>query len=103
MQPKANINPLALLHQSAPNAKTLTMSKLLMILPLAPSRISERRFTPRKVLCTKCKPSSMGIPMWSENSKGAAPVPPSEPSTTMKSGVMPVSSMALTMANHSQG
>ena len=32
---------------------------------------------------------------------GAAPVPPSPPSTTMKSGVMPVASMALTMANRS--
>lgn len=33
----------------------------------------------------------------------AAAVPPSAPSTTMKSGVMPVFSMALTIANHSQG
>jgi hypothetical protein len=41
--------------------------------------------------------------MWSVNSSGAAPVPPSAPSTTMKSGVMPVSSMALQMPNHSQG
>jgi hypothetical protein len=37
------------------------------------------------------------------NSSGAAPVPPSAPSTTMKSGVMPVASMALTIANHSHG
>jgi hypothetical protein len=34
---------------------------------------------------------------------GAAPVLPSAPSTTMKSGVMPVANMALTMANHSHG
>ena len=40
--------------------------------------------------------------MWSANSIGAAPVPPSAPSTTMKSGVISVSSIALTMANHSQ-
>lgn len=32
-----------------------------------------------------------------------APVPPSPPSTTIKSGFLPVSSMALTIANHSQG
>ena len=37
------------------------------------------------------------------NSAGAAPVPPSLPSTTMKSGVMPVSRIALAIANHSQG
>ncbi len=38
-----------------------------------------------------------------EGGTGAAPVPPSAPSMTMKSGVIPVSCMALTMANHSQG
>src|SRR5262245_21262652 len=37
------------------------------------------------------------------NSSGAAPVPPSVPSTTMKSGVMLVSSIALTSARTSQG
>jgi len=36
------------------------------------------------------------------NSSGAAPVPTSVPSTTMKSGVMPVSSMAFTSARTSQ-
>src|SRR4051794_21850268 len=39
--------------------------------------------------------------MWSTNSSGAAPVPPSEPSTTMKSGRIPVSSIALQMAMNS--
>ncbi|MNY17441.1 hypothetical protein D3C86_1507600 [compost metagenome] len=41
--------------------------------------------------------------MWSVNSTGAAPVPPSLPSTTMKSGRMPVSSMALAMPMNSHG
>src|SRR5690625_37968 len=41
--------------------------------------------------------------MWSLNSTGAAPVPPSAPSTTMKSGMMLVSSMALAMPINSQG
>ena len=45
----------------------------------------------------------MGAPTWSTNSTGAAPVPPSAPSTTMKSGRMPVSSMALTMPISSHG
>jgi hypothetical protein len=35
------------------------------------------------------------------NSSGAAPVPPSLPSTTMKSGWMPVSSIALQIARNS--
>ena len=37
------------------------------------------------------------------NSSGAAPVPPSSPSTTMKSGKMPVSSIALQIARNSHG
>ena len=37
------------------------------------------------------------------NSTGAAPVPPSLPSTTMKSGVNLVSIMAFNMANQSSG
>ena len=37
------------------------------------------------------------------NSTGAAPVPPSAPSTVMKSGVMPVSSIALHSPKNSAG
>ena len=37
------------------------------------------------------------------NSSGAAPVPPSLPSMTMKSGDTPVSSIALQMARNSHG
>jgi hypothetical protein len=37
------------------------------------------------------------------NSSGAAPVPPSVPSTTTKSGQMPVSTIALQIARNSQG
>jgi hypothetical protein len=66
-------------------------------------RILSRRFRPTSVLCTSSRPSCSGAPTWSVNSSGAAPVPPSPPSTTMKSGVMPVASMALQIANHSQG
>ncbi len=43
------------------------------------------------------------MPIWSMNSSGAAPVPPSVPSTTMKSGQMPVSSIALKIARNSHG
>ena len=43
----------------------------------------------------------MGMPTELVNSTGAAPVPPSAPSTVMKSGWMPVASMALQMARNS--
>ena len=39
--------------------------------------------------------------MWSSYSAGAAPVPPSEPSTTMKSGAVPSSTIALQIASSS--
>ncbi len=42
------------------------------------------------------------MPTWLANSSGAAPVPPSLPSTTMKSGTIPVSSIALTMHMNSR-
>ena len=41
-----------------------------------------------------------GVPTWSANSSGAAPVPPSAPSTMMKSGAVPSSSMALHTARN---
>ena len=86
MQPIANMKPRAALTQSAPSAITATMSKALMILPLAPSLMRSRKPAPTSVLCTNSRPSRSGTPRWSENSSGAAPVPPSLPSTTMKSG-----------------
>ncbi|MNE41572.1 hypothetical protein D3C80_1356510 [compost metagenome] len=99
----ANMKPRAELTQSAPMASTLAMSKALTILPAAPMRMLERRFRPTRVLCTNIRPSRIGTPMLSLNSRGAAPVPPSLPSTTMKSGVMPVASMALAMPMNSHG
>ena len=103
MQPSANMKPRAELHQSAPSAIMRAMSKALITLPAQPRRMRARRFRPTSVLCTSSRPSCSGAPTWSVNSSGAAPVPPSAPSTTMKSGTMPVSSIALAIANHSQG
>ena len=77
------------------------MSKAEIIMPDAPILIRSRRPAPTRAKCTKVSPSRSGMPIWSMNSDGAAPVPPSLPSTTMKSGVMPVFSMALTMARNS--
>ena len=103
MQPMANMKPRAELTQSAPIASTLAISKALTILPLAPNRMLSRRFRPTRVLCTNNNPSRRGMPMLSLNSLGAAPVPPSAPSTTMKSGRMPVLSIALAIPMNSQG
>ena len=103
MQPRAIMKPRPALHQSAPSAIMRAMSKAVITLPAAPILMRWRRPTPISVLCTSSSPSCSGTPTWSVNSTGAAPVPPSAPSTTMKSGVMSVSCMALTMANHSQG
>ena len=97
------MKPRAELAQSAPSASTQAMSNALTILPLVPSRIRSRTPAPTSALCTNSRPSRIGMPTWSANSSGAAPVPPSAPSTTMKSGVMPVSRIALTIAMNSQG
>ena len=103
MQPSANMKPRAALHQSAPSAMARATSKALTTLPAQPMRMRSRKLIPVSVLCTSSSPSCSGAPTWSVNSSGAAPVPPSAPSTTMKSGVMPVSSIALHSANHSHG
>ncbi len=79
------------------------MSAAVTSLPLAPTRISSRIPAPTSVLWTRVRPSRSGAPIALENSSGAAPVPPSPPSTTMKSAWMPVSSMALTIAMNSRG
>ena len=103
IHPTANIKPRAELTQSAPSAMVLEISKALMILPLAPTLICSLSPAPTKVLCTNNKPSRNGVPMWSISSMGAAPVPPSAPSTTIKSGTIFVSSMAFTMLINCQG
>lgn len=61
-QPTANMKPRAALHQSAPSAITLAMSKPETILPAAPSLILSRKFTPIRAECTKVRPSRMGMP-----------------------------------------
>src|SRR6185437_4499551 len=79
----------------------LTMSEPTATLPAAPIFTWSRRPTPTSALCTAIRPSVSGVPTWSEYSSGAAPVPPSLPSTTTKSGPSPSSTMALQMASTS--
>ena len=80
------MKPRAELHQSAPIAMARAMSKAVAILPAAPILMRSRALMPISALWTKLTPSRIGMPRWSMNSSGAAPVPPSLPSTTMKSG-----------------
>ena len=86
MHPTANMKPRAELHQSAPSAMARAMADADTSLPLAPILIRCRMPAPTRVFCTSISPSTSGVPSESENSSGAAPVPPSAPSTTMKSG-----------------
>src|SRR5882762_8867047 len=62
------------------------ISNAVAIFPAAPMRMRSRALMPISALWTKLTPSRIGMPRWSMNSRGAAPVPPSLPSTTMKSG-----------------
>ena len=78
------------------------MPKPDITLPLLMIRISLRRSNPVRALFTKIKPSLKGLPILLVNSSGAAPVPPSPPSTVMKSGLIPVSCIALQMARNSR-
>ena len=101
MQPTANIIARADIVKSAPWMMRETMSTPLATLPDAPILIRSRSPTPTRPLCTSIRPSVSGMPTWSSNSCGAAPVPPSEPSTMTKSGVTPVASMPLQMDRNS--
>ena len=101
MQPVAIIMARADMVKSAPWISRLTMSEPETTLPAAPILIMWRRPAPTRALCTSIRPSVRGVPTWSEYSSGAAPVPPSEPSTMMKSGAIRSSHMALHMASTS--
>src|SRR5262249_10347351 len=85
MQPTANMKARAELHQSAPSAIDLAIAEAVTILPLAPILNRSRTPAPTNVFSTVSSPSLSGAPRESENSSGAAPVPPSAPSTTTKS------------------
>ena len=61
------------------------------------------RPVPTNALRAMIRPSRSGMPTLSDNSLGAAPVPPSAPSMTMKSRWMPLASIALVTANNSCG
>jgi len=64
-------------------------------------RILSRSPTPINARFTKTNASRIGVPTELIISVGAAPVPPSPPSTVIKSGVMPVSIIALQIAKNS--
>ena len=95
IQPRENIIPLALAHKSAPRDNFFRISIPFKILPEATILISFFKLNPIKASTTKTKASRKGIPTELVYSKGAAPVPPSPPSTVIKSGVRPVSCITL--------
>ena len=95
MQPKANIIALAQLHISAPKERFFTKSKPVATFPEAMIFTCLRIEKPFKASSTKANASRKGIPTELENSNGAAPVPPSPPSTVIKSGLIPVFTIAL--------
>mmetsp|Transcript_21065 Transcript_21065/g.66166 ORF Transcript_21065/g.66166 Transcript_21065/m.66166 type:complete len:226 (-) Transcript_21065:975-1652(-) len=103
IHPRANMKARAALHVSAPSARHLMMSMPVSTRPVAMTLTRLRTPVPTRALCTRRRPSTRGMPMEFENSRGAAPVPPSAPSTVMKSGVMPVSTMAWVRASSSSG
>ena len=72
-------------------------------LPEAMILMCSRRPEPMSIWLTKTSPSTRGMPNELLNSGGAAPVPPSDPSKVMKSGYIPVASMACTMDANSAG
>ena len=98
MHPTAIIMARALMQKSAPWMMWRTMSWPEVIFPAHPSLMRSRRPEPTSALCMRIRPSTRGVPTWSWYSSGAAPVPPSPPSTMMKSGLTPSSIMALQMA-----
>ena len=89
MQPSANMKPRALLTKSAPQASAqaaraeVTSCPAAMILTLSLIPASIRAST------TRGRASSIDSDMWSASACGAAPEPPSPPSTAMKSGASP--------------
>ena len=76
----------AALQTSAPCASTFTSEKPLTMRPDAMMRTRSRTPAPASRLRQIQSPSASGMPTLFENSGGAAPVPPSPPSTVTKSG-----------------
>jgi hypothetical protein len=70
------------------------MSEPVATLPLAPIRTRSRRPRTTNALLSIISPSVSGVTTWSSYSTGAPPVPPSDPSTMMKSGPVPSSTIA---------
>mmetsp|Transcript_43094 Transcript_43094/g.99831 ORF Transcript_43094/g.99831 Transcript_43094/m.99831 type:complete len:207 (-) Transcript_43094:828-1448(-) len=103
MHPSANMKARAEFTESAPSAHLLTIPNPEKTRPDAMSFTCLRTPVPTSALWVRRNPSVRGMPIESENSKGAAPVPPSAPSTVMKSGQMPVSTIACARASSSSG
>ena len=102
MHPSASIIPRAEYSMSAPSDSRRIMPKPVVIFPVEIILIFSRTPNPIRALWAKIRASIPGEPMWFENSRGAAPVPPSPPSMVIKSGVIPVLTIALQIARNSR-
>ena len=101
IQPSDNMKLRAELTASAPKANARTIWNAENIFPDAIILTLSRTPIPSKALFTNIKASRIGVPTEFVISVGAAPVPPSPPSTVIKSGVIPVSTIALHIAKNS--
>jgi len=103
MHPNAKSMARAELHTSAPMARVRTTENPVNTFPAAMIFTWSLSPAPFRSPCARVRASAIGIPTEFENSGGAAPVPPSAPSMVMKSGAMPVVSIALIRAENSSG
>jgi hypothetical protein len=88
---------------SAPRAIVRISENPLQTRPEALILTFAHKSAPINMFLTTTNPSSNGNPIELVYSGGAAPVPPSPPSTVMKSGPFPISTIALTRAAISPG
>mmetsp|Transcript_14735 Transcript_14735/g.41489 ORF Transcript_14735/g.41489 Transcript_14735/m.41489 type:complete len:206 (-) Transcript_14735:1099-1716(-) len=101
MHPRANIMARAEFITSAPRDMVRTSENPVRALPEAMMLTFSRIPAAVRMSWTKARPSLRGVPTRLLNSGGAAPVPPSPPSTVMKSGWTPSCSIACTRAANS--
>ena len=91
IQPTANMNPRAEFAQSAPIERARAMSKAVTSLPLAPRHTCSAQASSAQGIVNKDKAFIEWHAHMIGKFKRCGPVPPSLPSTTMKSGHIPVS------------
>jgi hypothetical protein len=88
MQPSANMKPRAEVTKSAPAASAQAISPGFTSLPLATMRMRSLSPISLRKSTSRGSASRIDMPTRSINGMGEAPVPPSPPSSVMKSGAL---------------